>query len=318
VPLDWATIRILEKLSKVDDHLRHPKSVEDIRSLSQWIADDNGPGPSLDSVEDVTLRDNGVPTARLRVLTPRLQVPAVVVYFPGPAWGWVAGTLDSHDTVARKLAERTGCAFILVDHRRAPENPYPAAVDDAWQALLWAEQHRQQLPGPTPPLVIVGEGSGGALAALLSRRCSETGGPAIGSVVLISPCLDSRTTRRSYSRYGEDGLVDRALMDHIWDVYLPNALDRVSPDAMPLRARDFRRRPLTVLLTPEHDPLQDEGHEYLVRLASAGVPTERHVFPGQMHGFFGMLALPLGERAFQVIVRHVREYVAYAPAPVAA
>jgi len=108
------------------------------------------------------------------------------------------------------------------------------------------------------------------------------------------------------------------LMERIWEAYLPDPTDRTSAEAMPLRARDFRGLPRTVLLSAEHDPLRDEGHEYLARLSSAGVGVEHHVFSGQMHGFFGILALPLGERAFQVVVRHVRGYALDGLAAVAA
>lgn len=316
--LDWATTRFLDSLSRADDRLRRPRSVADLRSLTECLATDNGPGPALDSAEEVTLHRQNVPTARLRVLTSRLEAPAVVVHFAGPAWGWVAGNLDSTDTVSRKLAERTGCTFITVECRKAPEHPYPAAVEDAWQALQWAEDYRRQLPGPTPPLVVLGEGSGGALAAVLARRTAESGGPAIGSMILVSPCLDSRTTRRSYSRYGADGFVDATLMEHIWDLYLPNALDRASADAVPLRERDFSGQPPTLFLTAEHDPLYDEGYEYCARLASAGVAVERYEFPRQMHGFFGILALPLGERAFQAVIRYLHRYVAGTATAVAA
>lgn len=314
---DRATARFLDNLSHVDDKLRHPRGVDDLRALTNWLTAENGPGPGMESVGCVTLDENGIQTTRLRVLMPRTRVPALVVYLPGPGCGWVAGSLESSDTMCRKLAERTGCAFVVVECRKAPEHPYPAAVDDAWQALLWAEKYRRELPAPTPPLVLVGEGSGGALASVLARRSREADGPAIGSVILISPSLGVGSFHLSSSRY-DDGLFTTGLIEQAWSLYLPRESDRTNPDAVPLRARDFAGHPPTLLLSAGHDPLTGEGYEYLARLASAGVPTERREFAGQMHGFFGILELPQGERAFQAVICHVRSYVARTPAVEAA
>ena len=70
---------------------------------------------------------------------PPQRARGVIVWLHGG--GWVIGRIDQADTLGRKLAERTSCAVVLVDYRLAPEHRYPTAVDDCWDALLWAAEH---------------------------------------------------------------------------------------------------------------------------------------------------------------------------------
>src|ERR1700729_3547686 len=92
-------------------------------------------GPDLESVRDVVIpsQAGGLPA---RVYSPSSSPLCVVLYFHGG--GWVVGTLDGWDASVRTLAVASGCDVVSVDYRLAPEHVFPAAADDAYDALTWA------------------------------------------------------------------------------------------------------------------------------------------------------------------------------------
>ena len=110
-----------------------------------------GRAPEMERVEEHTIegRDGA---ATLRILTPIENPRGVVVYYHGG--GWVIGSINEADTAARKLAERTSCAVVLVEYRLAPEHRYPTAVDDSYAALQWVGKHLSDIAGQQVPLIV--------------------------------------------------------------------------------------------------------------------------------------------------------------------
>jgi acetyl esterase len=220
------------------------------------------------------------------------------------------GSIDHFDVMARKLAERTSCAIVLVDYRLAPEHRYPVAVDDCWAGLQWAAAHLGEIAGrPDAPLIVAGDSAGGNLAAVVARRARDEGGPPLALQVLIYPVTDADLDRPSYVDPENQLLLTRASMVWFWDHYLPDAARRAEPDASPLRAPNLEGLPPAVILTAEHDVLRDEGEAYAARLQEAGVPVDVQRHEGQTHGFFSNMLLPGSERGFQQVVKAVRSCV---------
>ena len=209
----------------------------------------------------------------------------MIVYYHGG--GWVLGALDQFDALARRLAERTGCAVVLVDYRLAPEHRYPTAVEDALTALHWTAANLEEIAGSAVPLIVAGDSAGGCLAAVVAQRSREAG-PEIALQVLVYPVTDCDLDRDSYLEPENQLLVSRDTMAWFWDHYAPDPSVRTSPDASPLRARTLAGLPPAVVLTAEYDVLRDEGEAYAQRLAQDGVRVEHERFDGQMHGFFMM------------------------------
>ena len=244
-------------------------------------------GPDLELVRNFVIPSlaGGIPA---RLYSPAEAAPGLVVYCHGG--GWVVGTLDAWDPLVRALAAASGCDVLSVDYRLAPEHLFPAAADDAYQALAWASEgglaHGR-------PVVVAGDSAGGNLAAGSALRALENGGPPIALQVLITPVVDCDLERRSYREYdGDEFILNRRDMECLWDWYAPDPVMRKNPYASPLRAASLAGLPPAYVVTAEHDPLRDEGFAYADRLRAARVPVEHRHYGSQIHGFFtyaGML-----------------------------
>jgi len=217
-------------------------------------------GPELHAVEDL---DAGGVGARLyRHADER---PLLVFCHGGM---WIIGDLDTHDRLCRQIATGAGVDVLAIDYRRAPEHPWPAAVDDAVAAVRFASVGRA--------VAIGGDSAGGCIAALAALILRDTGGPAACAQILLCPNTDLTATPPSVP----DGGLDPGAVRAAAELWAPDAAS-----ASPLHAPDLRGLPPAVVITAERDPLRDEGDAYARRLADAGVPVTHRCEPGLPHGF---------------------------------
>jgi acetyl esterase len=319
--LDQATTALLEQLAASGARPLHELTPQQAREQTAAMRSAGDPGPELASVRDTRVRVSGG-FAGVRVLVPTARPPGdsargVIVYYHGG--GWVLGALADFDRLGRVLAQRTGCTVLLVDYRLAPEYRFPVAVDDAWAALRWADEHRAELAGtgladPGAPLIVAGDSAGGNLSAVMAQRARAAGGPAIALQVLVYPVTDGDLDTTSYRDPANQLILSRESMIWFWDHYAPDPEARLHPDAAPLRTVNLSRLPPAVVITAEHDPLRDEGELYATRLLKAGVPVRHRRFAGQMHGFFTMTGLlPGADAAMDYVVAAVDEQLAGQP-----
>ena len=301
--LDLATAGFLEQMAEGDGKPLHQSTPDEARAFGSMIAELAGPGPEMERVEERT-REAPDGEAALRILVPIEKPRGVLVYYHGG--GWVIGSIDESDTVARKLAERISCAVVLVEYRLAPEHRYPTAVDDSYAALKWVGKHLRDIAGQEVPLIVAGDSAGGNLAAVMSIRARDRSGPPIALQVLIYPVTDADFDRPSYTDPENQLLLTRDAMIWFWDHYLPESSRRSEPAASPLHTEKLSGLPPAVILTAEHDVLRDEGEAYAARLQEANVPTDLQRYAGQTHGFFTLLMLPGSELGFQQVVKAVK------------
>ena len=234
--------------------------------------------------------------------------PPLLVYYHGG--GWVVGTADQWDAVCRALAVESGCRVVSVDYRLAPEHRFPAAADDAYDALVWTAE---TYPGA---VVVAGDSAGGNLAAVVSLRARDEGGPAIALQVLVYPVVDHDFTRGSYAEHGGGGkILNTAEMHWFWDHYAPEPADRAHPHASPLLAADHSGLPPAYVLVAEFDPLRDEVLAYAAKLEAADVPVELARFDDQIHAFFTMVNIM--DSAHEAVAGVAAAIRAVAPTPVA-
>src|SRR5215211_2463894 len=111
--------------------------------------------------------------------------PPLLVYLHGG--GWIMGSRASYDPTCRALAVASGAAVLSVEYRLAPEDPFPAALDDAFAALEWAAAEAEGLHLDPSRIAVGGDSAGGNLAAACARRARDAGGPDLAFQLLVYP-----------------------------------------------------------------------------------------------------------------------------------
>ncbi len=207
----------------------------------------------------------------------------VVVFFHGG--GWVVGSIASHDALCRRMCNASGCIVVSVDYRLAPEHRFPAAVDDSFAATDWVARHAAEIGGDPSRIAVCGDSAGGNLAAVVALLARDREGPQILYQVLIYPITDYLPDTDSYRRNGDDYFLTGTTIKWFWDHYLNNPAEGTLWTASPLRAQCLAGLPPALVLVAEFDPLLDEGLAYADRLEQSGVPVERVICEGQIHGF---------------------------------
>jgi acetyl esterase len=228
--------------------------------------------------------------ARLYVAPGAAPAPRpLVVYLHGG--GWCVGGLDTHDGPCRFLATHSGAAVLSVDYRLAPENPFPAAVDDALAAFRWAAESAAALGADPARIAVAGDSAGGNLAAAVSLLARDLDGPKPAMQALIYPVTDAVGGQRSRDLFARGFLLTKADMDWFEAHYLPDPALSADPRVSILRAEDLSGLPSAYVATAGFDPLRDEGEAYAERMRAAGVRVALRRHPGLIHGFANMTAV---------------------------
>jgi acetyl esterase len=209
--------------------------------------------------------------------------PAVIYCHSG---AFVLGNLDTDHRQCVEFTRRGRCTVISVDYRLAPEDPFPAALDDAVEVLDWAADNGAELGIDTSRLAVAGSSAGAALAALLAQRAADESAPPVVFQLLHQPVLDDRLTP-SKAEFDATPGFDGPAVEQMWRHYL--AGEPVPADAVPARTGELAGVASTLITCSELDPLRDEAVDYALRLMWAGVSTELHVYRGTCHGFDSLL-----------------------------
>ena len=235
-----------------------------------------------------------------RVLTPVGEIP-VRVYTPeghGPfpvliyahGGGWVLADVQTYDASCRALANAAESVVVSVEYRKAPEHPFPAAVEDVYAVYRWALNSAMEINGDPGRVAIAGESAGGNMAAVVCQMAKQDGVPLPLHQVLIYPVTDFAMDTHSYAEHTDAKPLNRDMMAWFAGQYLPNAADRSDWRAAPLHG-DLRGLPPATIVLAEIDPLRSEGEAYLEALRAAGVEAHGTVYHGVTHEFFGMTAV---------------------------
>jgi acetyl esterase len=246
----------------------------------------------------------------VRVYTPRdsqTPLPAVVYYHGG---GWSGMSLDTHDNICRKLAQKADAIVVSVDWRRAPEHPFPAGLNDAYAALEWVAQNAESIAADPMQLAVAGDSSGGNFAAVVAHMARDRQGPVLQHQLLIYPATDaSDLSKRSYQYFEEGYGLSKRAVEYYIDMYISEPEDKLNPLVSPLLAEDFKGLPSATILTAEVDVLNSDADMYQARLQAAGVAVKRHTVKGMIHGFVGADKLLPGpsEEALAFMANGLRE-----------
>ncbi len=236
------------------------------------------------------VQDLAVPAADGTPLPARLYAPGhgrlpVLLYLHGG--GFVIGGLETHDSLCRQLALRSGGAVLALDYRLAPAHRFPTAVHDAWAAMHWlAGPGAATLGLDGARLAVGGDSAGGTLAAVCAIHARDRGLP-LALQLLITPGTTAHQDTPSHQLFANGFLLDAANIAWFFDHYI-DFHHRRDWRFAPLEADDLDGVAPACVLLAECDPLVDEGIAYADRLRAAGVPVALELARGLTHDFIKM------------------------------
>ncbi len=256
--------------------------------------------PTDDSVEEIERTisgPEGAPDLPIRIYMPKDRNE------PGPGFvnfhggGFILGDLEMEHPRCLIMAAKGGAVSVGVDYRLAPENPFPAGVEDCFAALQWVADNTAELKIDPAKIAIGGSSAGGNLTAAVSLMARDRGGPDVAFQMLFCPVIDDRCETPSMKDGTGLYIWDYQNSLDMWTHYIGKDRANVSPYAAPGRAKDLSGLPPAYVMTCEHDPLRDEGIIYAMRLMADGVPVELHNYPGTVHGFDFLMQSEVSTRA---------------------
>jgi acetyl esterase len=215
-------------------------------------------------------------------------LPIIINYHPG---GFVTPILSFMEFEFWRQAKTYNAIVFAVDYRVAPENKFPAAVNDAYNAFKWIAENGHAFGGDTSRIMLLGLSAGGNLAAVVCQKAKEDAlAQKIKLQVLNCPSTDDpRNSSKypSYQKYSSGYFMTKDFCQYYIQAYAPNE-DVTNPEIGPINNKDLRDLPPAVVITAEFDPFHDEGAAYAEGLKNAGVPLWHKCFPGQIHCLLGL------------------------------
>jgi acetyl esterase/lipase len=241
--------------------------------------------PDVAGVLDVV-----IPTRDGAELPGRLFLPSIgselplTVYFHGG--GWLLGSIESHEATTRLLALASGSAVLSVGYRRGPESRFPTAVEDAYDAIVWAAEPGNLDGVDTGRVAVAGDSAGGNLAASAALALRASGAVQLVHELLVYP-VTTCDLEIGFDADYEGIMLYRDELQWHQDNYLGSPEDRIDLRVAVLDA-DLRDLPETTVILAECDPIRPQGALFAEALEKAGVDVVVHETPGMIHGFFGL------------------------------
>jgi acetyl esterase/lipase len=277
----------------------------DIGTARAGLAEIIGPMNSGVDTTGIAVTDHAVPRADgtgdvlVRVYAPDGDAPpagrpALLDIHGG---GFCVGDIEMEHAFATGVARELGAVVATPEYRLAPEDPFPAGLEDCYAALAWMHAQADAFGIDPARVGVGGQSAGGGLAAATVLLARDRGGPPVCFQFLGIPELDHRLETASMRAFVDTPMWHRASAELSWRFYLGDDVVDVSPYASPSLAADLRGLPPAYVTTMEFDPLRDEGILYALRLMEAGVSVELHSFPGTFHGSAAIPTAAVSRRA---------------------
>ena len=220
----------------------------------------------------------------LRIYAPshKKGLPSLVYYHGG---GWVKGNHYTHDRMCRKLAVETQAVVISVEYALSPENKFPAAIEDAYDSLLWAIKNIHGYNGDSQRIAVIGDSSGGNIAAVIAHMAAKNELQEVQLQVLLYPVIDCACNTPSYTTFENGFMLTKKSMEYYIDSYLEDANLITNPQVSPLHFPFNEQLAPAIIITAEADPLRDEARLYADRLAQKDLLIQYNCYPGVIHAF---------------------------------
>ena len=230
---------------------------------------------------------NGGPDIRIRLYKPRDTIGELPGFLYLHGGGYLIGNPENYPGIVKKFIQAKPCVLIAPDYRKALEAPYPAALNDGYDTLLWLKENAKSLGVIPDKFIIGGHSAGGGLTAAIALKARDTKDVDIVFQMPIYPMIDDR--QRTLSATNSDAPVWNSKTNALgWGMYLKGLKEKgleIPAYASPARAKDFANLPPTITFVGDLEPFRDETIQYVENLKKAAVPVEFELFKGCYHGF---------------------------------
>jgi acetyl esterase len=283
MPLD---ARLKPFLADPRNHVRPPPAhvpMEKVRRAANAAM----PGPARVEIAEVrTLAGPGGIALRLYRPTDAPGLPIILFLHGG---GWVWGDLDTHDTICRALAQKSGAAVASIEYRLAPETRFPGQLEDGLAVLRWLRAEAGTLALDGARIALCGDSAGGNIACAMAMVAGKYAMD-LRHLAMIYPVLDAACASRSQREFADGYLLSGAGMKWFWDCYLGESAHAGNPLASPLAASpaELSALPPVSIATAEFDILRDEGETFAAHLRQVGIAVSLRRHDGMVHGFLSL------------------------------
>ena len=256
---------------------------------------------------DVTIKERTIPgpggPLAVRLYAPTGSageaLPGLVFFHFG---GCVIGDLDTCHFFCSLLADICQCAVMSVDYRLAPENKFPAAIEDAVAAYEWALANGAEIGMDANKIAVGGDSAGGYLSAVVAQEMKRKGGRQPAAQLLIYPVTDMEAEGGSMVSCADCYPLSTPVMHWFINHYLNTPAEAKDLRASPGKSDDLSGLAPAIVITTGFDPLRDQGEDYANKLERAGVPVTYRCYGELAHGFTAMTgAVPAAGAACQDI-----------------
>lgn len=264
---------------------KQPTPADAVKALLQKQGKPTAPDPAVSSVDrTIQVASGSLPA---RIYTPKSGAgpfPVVVYYHGG---GWVIADKKVYDAGARALSKLANAVVVSVDYRQGPENKFPAAHDDAYEAYKWALANASSIKGDPMRVALAGESAGGGLAVATAIMARDGKIRMPVAIVSVYPIAGTDTNTPSYVENADAKPLGRAGMTWFFENYLNGPQDR-SNTRVNLVAANLAGLPPVTIINAQIDPLRSEGELLASKLRASGVATDQRTYDAVTHEFFGM------------------------------
>lgn len=207
----------------------------------------------------------------------------LIVFFHGGGWIW--GNMDLYAFYCMHLSSITESCVLSVDYRLAPKYKFPTAVEDCFDAFVWASAGTRYWKIDPDRIYLSGDSAGGCMAAIVSQLARDRKAPKIAGQILLYPITDCRFRTHSFETYRDSPTLNERQLQFYVKSYQREPKDILSPAFSPLLATDLSRLPPALIFGAEYDPLKDDGRLYADALNAAGSKARYFELAKTVHGY---------------------------------
>lgn len=283
MPVNQSDVAFFELLVQMTQNFMafETPSIETMRKgvkMFSGFADD----PADIAFEDRKVTASKGHTIRLRYYSQGKIIKPLIIYFPGNAF--IHDLFDENHAIISKIAHYSGCHAVMVECRLAPENPYPAPLEDALDAVNFVFDHLPTFYADPAKIILAGFSSGANLAAVVTNQYRKNKAKPIYHQFLMSGGYDYTNSLHEYDAYAlQDKMLDPNSAQVSFDAYCQES-QRKESRCSPYWEKDLSGLPPTTIMVGEYDGGRSQSEGYAKRLIEAGNIVEKLILPGQTHG----------------------------------